>query len=143
TGTTAAGITVTDTLDANTTYVSASGTGWTCGQSAGVVTCSLPTLAVSTAANPITIITTVPNSAPTAGTTSTGACTQDATTHVSNTAGVDLCNLASVATSTTSDPVTANNSASQPTDAARVSDLSITKTDGVASVNAGGTTTYT
>jgi uncharacterized repeat protein (TIGR01451 family) len=34
-------ITVTDTLSANVTYVSAAGTGWICNQASGVVTCSM------------------------------------------------------------------------------------------------------
>ncbi|HXH39014.1 MAG TPA: DUF11 domain-containing protein, partial [Thermoanaerobaculia bacterium] len=40
-------------------FVSASGTGWTCNNVAGVVTCTLPTLAVGPA-NPITLTITAP-----------------------------------------------------------------------------------
>ncbi|MCP3962133.1 MAG: DUF11 domain-containing protein [bacterium] len=45
---------VVDTLPAGMIFTSASGTGWTCGEAAGVVTCTRPTLAVG-AAPPITI----------------------------------------------------------------------------------------
>ncbi len=37
-------VTVTDTLPAGVTFVSASGTGWSCNQAAGTVTCTRPTL---------------------------------------------------------------------------------------------------
>jgi uncharacterized repeat protein (TIGR01451 family) len=40
---------VTDTLPSDTTYVSASGTGWTCGHVGQVVTCTRPTLSTTTA----------------------------------------------------------------------------------------------
>ncbi len=51
---TATSVQVTDVLPASVNYVSASGTGWTCGFATGTVTCTLPSLAVG-AANPITI----------------------------------------------------------------------------------------
>ena len=42
----AAGLSVTDTLPAGVTFVSASGTGWTCTNTGNVsVTCTRPTLA--------------------------------------------------------------------------------------------------
>jgi uncharacterized repeat protein (TIGR01451 family) len=81
---TATSVSLVDTLPAGVGFVSASGTGWTCGQLAGVVTCTLPTLAVG-AANPITINVTAPTSA----------------TITSNTATVS---------SATTDPNPANNS---------------------------------
>src|SRR6185436_12400169 len=43
----------------------------------------------------------------------------------------------------TNDPTPANNTASDTDNVQPVADVSITKTDGVATVNAGGTTTYT
>jgi uncharacterized repeat protein (TIGR01451 family) len=54
-------ITVVDTLDANLAYVSASGTGWTCGIGGSTVTCTSTTILAGggTVANPITINTTV------------------------------------------------------------------------------------
>ena len=42
-------VTVTDTLPAGFAFGTASGTGWTCDQAAGVVTCTRPTLAVGPA----------------------------------------------------------------------------------------------
>ncbi|HEX4965795.1 MAG TPA: DUF11 domain-containing protein [Thermoanaerobaculia bacterium] len=53
------GVTVTDTLPAGVTFVSATGTGWTCGEAAGVVTCTLPFLDPGTAPT-ITIRVTTP-----------------------------------------------------------------------------------
>jgi uncharacterized repeat protein (TIGR01451 family) len=69
-------VTVTDTLPAGVTFVSASGTGWTCNQAAGVVTCTRPALDPG-AAPPIAIRVTAPptgqstlvNSATVSGTT--------------------------------------------------------------------------
>jgi len=50
----ASNVSVTDTLPAGATYVSATGTGWTCGFAAGTVTCTLPSLPGGAAA-PITL----------------------------------------------------------------------------------------
>lgn len=47
-------VTVTDTLPAGATFVSASGPGWTCGRTGGTVTCTRPTLDPG-AAPPITL----------------------------------------------------------------------------------------
>lgn len=85
---TASSVQVTDTLPAGLTYNSASGTGWTCGFSAGTVTCTLPTLAVG-AANPIHIVVTPQNS------------------------GGSFTNTATVSSATT-DPVSSNNTVSSP-----------------------------
>ncbi len=82
----ASSVSVSDTLPAGSGFISASGTGWTCNNVAGVVTCTLPTLAVG-AANPITLTITAPPVA------STGT--------LSNTATVS---------SAASDPNPANNS---------------------------------
>ncbi|WP_034219311.1 DUF11 domain-containing protein, partial [Arenimonas oryziterrae] len=43
----------------------------------------------------------------------------------------------------TTDPTPANNSATDTNNVTPVADLSVTKTDGAASVNAGGATSYT
>ncbi|HSY50334.1 MAG TPA: hypothetical protein VLC46_16095 [Thermoanaerobaculia bacterium] len=56
---TASSVSVSDTLPAGSGFVSASGTGWTCNNVGGTVTCTLPTLAVG-AANPITLTITAP-----------------------------------------------------------------------------------
>lgn len=45
----AASVSVSDTLPAGATFVSAAGTGWTCNNVAGVVTCTAPSLAVGAA----------------------------------------------------------------------------------------------
>ncbi len=84
--TSASSVSVSDPLPAGSGFVSATGAGWTCGFSAGTVTCTMPSLAVGPAA-PITLIITAPT-----------------VTHaqfVSNTATVS---------SATSDPVPGNNS---------------------------------
>jgi uncharacterized repeat protein (TIGR01451 family) len=50
----ASSVSVSDTLPVGSTFISASGSGWTCGAVAGVVTCTRPLLAVG-AAPPITL----------------------------------------------------------------------------------------
>ena len=57
---TASSVSVSDTLPAGSGFVSATGAGWTCGFAAGVVTCTLPTLAVGPAAPIILTITAPP-----------------------------------------------------------------------------------
>ena len=57
----AANLTVTDTLPAGVTFVSASGGGWTCTNSGNVsVTCTRPTLAAGATAPTITVVVTAP-----------------------------------------------------------------------------------
>ena len=85
----ASNVSVSDTLPAGSTFVSASGTGWTCNNVANVVTCTLPTLAVG-AANPISLAFNAPPVA-VAGT-------------LSNTATIS---------SASSDPAPANNSSTK------------------------------
>ncbi|HEX7138643.1 MAG TPA: DUF11 domain-containing protein [Vicinamibacterales bacterium] len=84
--TAASSVSVSDPLPAGSGFVSATGAGWTCGFSAGVVTCTMPSLPVGPAA-PITLTMTAP------------AVTRS--TFISNTATVS---------SSTSDPVPGNNS---------------------------------
>lgn len=55
----ATSVAVTDTLPAGLAYGGGSGTGWTCGESSGTVTCTAPGLAVGTAPV-ITIVVTTP-----------------------------------------------------------------------------------
>lgn len=81
---TAASVSVTDVLPAGSGFVSATGTGWTCNNVAGTVTCTMPSLAVGAAA-PITLTITAP--------TTPGTLTNTATV-----------------SSTSSDPNPANNS---------------------------------
>jgi uncharacterized repeat protein (TIGR01451 family) len=54
----AASVVLTDTLPAGVTFVAASGAGWSCGHSGGVVTCTRPSLSVGAA--PEIIITVKP-----------------------------------------------------------------------------------
>ena len=57
----AATVSVTDTLPAGVTFVSATGTGWTCTNSGNVsVTCTRPTLATGATAPTITVVVTAP-----------------------------------------------------------------------------------
>ncbi|HXH38087.1 MAG TPA: DUF11 domain-containing protein [Thermoanaerobaculia bacterium] len=57
--TAASSVSVTDPLPAGSGFVSATGSGWSCGFASGVVTCTTPTLAVGPAA-PITLVITAP-----------------------------------------------------------------------------------
>jgi uncharacterized repeat protein (TIGR01451 family) len=84
--TAASSVSVSDPLPAGSGFVSATGAGWTCGFSAGVVTCTMPSLSVGPAA-PITLTITAPQVKQSA--------------FISNTATVS---------SATSDPVPGNNS---------------------------------
>jgi uncharacterized repeat protein (TIGR01451 family) len=114
----ATSVSVSDTLPAGVGFVDATGTGWTCSQTAGTVTCTMATLAVG-AASPITITVTAPNDA------------------------AVLSNTATVSSATT-DPTPANNTSTVTLTVAPVADLSITKTSAPAgSVNAGQNVTYT
>ncbi|WP_225409013.1 Ig-like domain-containing protein [Stigmatella hybrida] len=87
---TASTVTATVNLPPGAVFVGATGTGWTCNQAGGVVTCTRPSLGTGEAAPPITVNVTAP--------TTPGSITATST----------------VSTSTT-DPVAGNNSASQST----------------------------
>jgi uncharacterized repeat protein (TIGR01451 family) len=110
-------VTVSDTLPAGVSFVSASGTGWSCSQAAGVVTCTIATLPVG-AANPITINATAP---PTVAT---------------------LVNTATVS-STTADPTPANNTSTNTLNVVASADLSISKTTSTATAFGGNPISYT
>jgi uncharacterized repeat protein (TIGR01451 family) len=84
--TAASSVSVTDPLPAGAGFVSATGSGWTCGFAAGVVTCTRPALALGTAP-PITLTITAP--------------TVSRSEEIPNTATVSAA---------TSDPVPGNNS---------------------------------
>ncbi len=111
---------VEDTLPAGVTFQSASGTGWSCAHASGVVTCTRTALAASATAPDITITVTAPSS--------TG----------------DITNSADVASSTL-DPDTGNNTASETTTVQYTpkANLSITKSDSPDPVSIYGTLTYT
>ncbi len=116
---TANNLVVTDSLTAAVTFVSASGTGWSCSWSAPVVTCTRPTLAAGSSAPAITITVTTPG----------------APTVLNNTASV---------TADEPDPDPANNSDSEFTTVNFGSqvDLSLTKADTVDPVVVNGTLGY-
>jgi uncharacterized repeat protein (TIGR01451 family)/LPXTG-motif cell wall-anchored protein len=108
---------VTDTLPAGVTFVSATGTGWTCTNAGNAsVTCTLPTLATGTSAAPISVVVTAPIHA------------------------AVLANTSAV-TSSTADPDPSNNSSSVSTAVGNVADLSLLKT-GPTTVTAGSDVTY-
>ncbi|HEY3208338.1 MAG TPA: S8 family serine peptidase, partial [Actinomycetota bacterium] len=107
----ATSVTVTDALPAGTTYVSASGSGWTCSHLSGTVTCTRPSAPVG-AAPTITIVVTAPGSPGT----------------ISNTASVS---------SAVFDPNTANNSDTESTEVVGQPVLEVTKTADSSSVDAG------
>ena len=109
-------VSVTDTLPAGATFVSAVGAGWSCAGT-GPVTCTMPSLGIGAAA-PLAISVTAPANA--------GA----------------IVNNASV-TSATSDPAAANNSAATTSNVFARSDLSITQNGLPAAVCPGQPVTYT
>src|SRR5207342_2598053 len=110
-------LSVTDTLPAGVTFVSATGTGWACSNVGNVsATCTRPALATGATAPTITIVVTAPNQAG------------------------SLSNTASVA-STTADPVPANNTSTAVTAVTASADLAITKS-GPATVVAGNNVSY-
>ncbi|MEP1059936.1 MULTISPECIES: DUF7507 domain-containing protein [Cyanophyceae] len=112
-------ITVTDTLPVGLTFVSGTGTGWTCSAVGQTVTCTNP--------NPLA-----------SGTNSTITLT----VAVGASAAPSVTNTATVA-STTNDPTPANNTATDPTTIVPATDLSITKTDGQTSTTPGSAIAYT
>jgi uncharacterized repeat protein (TIGR01451 family) len=110
------GVTVTDILDPNTSYLSASGA--TCSEASGTVTCAVGALPPGQTAT-INLLVSVSATAPIDGSVSSGTCTVGSP-------GVDLCNAVSV-TAITADPNLANNSDSEPTDV--VSTTAVTVAD--------------
>ena len=113
----AADVAVTDTLPAGVTFVSATGTDWTCTNTGDTsVSCLRTALATGTTAPAITVVVTAPAAATT------------------------LTNTASVA-STTADADTTNNTDTATTQVTASADLSVVKT-GPASVVASGGVSY-
>ena len=113
----AANLSVTDTLPAGVTFVSATGTGWACTNVGNVsATCTRPALATGTTAPTITVVVTAPAQ------------------------GATLTDTATVS-SATSDPVAGNNTSTASTTVTPSADLAITKT-GPATVVAGASVAY-
>ena len=108
-------VTLTDALPAGASFVSAGGSGWTCGGT-GPVTCTLPALPPGAAA-PITLVVTAPSE------------------------GASVSNTATVASST-NDPASGNNSATTPSTVFARADLSIGQTGAPAAICAGAPITY-
>jgi uncharacterized repeat protein (TIGR01451 family) len=113
----ATSVTVTDTLPGGVTFGNATGSGWSCGENSGVVTCTRANLGVGAAPNIVITVTAPANGG-----------------NITNNAGV---------TSTTTDANPGNNTTSADTTVTPVADLSITKTDTPDPVNANVTLTYT
>jgi uncharacterized repeat protein (TIGR01451 family) len=114
----ATGVTVTDPLPTGVTYDSGSSTAGSVSQNAGTVTAAIGNLANGDTA---TVTVTVDVDAPTVG-------------PLSNTATVS---------GDQHDSVTANNTATEPTNIDRIADLQVTKTDSVDPVVAGNQLIYT
>lgn len=115
---------VRDVLPAGESFVSASGTDWSCANAAGTVTCdyaAAATLPVGTAASPITLTVAVSSAATSAITNTAEVCSGTIGT------GANSCGSGLVANGT-SDPVTANNSSSAAGSPAVSADLSLAKT---------------
>ncbi|HXS51821.1 MAG TPA: hypothetical protein VN782_04760, partial [Usitatibacter sp.] len=117
TGPTVGTVTVTDTLPAGLAATAIAGTNWSC--TLATLTCTRSdALAAGASYEPITV-----------------------TVNVAGGAAASLVNSASVGGG--GETNTANDTASDPTTVDAVADVGVTKTDGVSSVTAGGTTTYT
>jgi uncharacterized repeat protein (TIGR01451 family) len=113
-------VTVSDTLPAGLTPVSASGTGWSCAIGGQTVTCQRSDVLPPAASYPPIAL-------------SVACCPGVVDLQVTNTATV----------SGGGDASPANNTASDPTTLSFRGDLAITKTNNASSVVAGGQTTYT
>jgi uncharacterized repeat protein (TIGR01451 family) len=114
---TATPVRVIDNLPPSVTFVGASGSGWSCSPSSAVVTCTLASLVVGPAPD-IVITVTTPTLAQT------------------------ITNTATVA-SPLADLNLANNTWAETTSVTGFADVSISQTDGVDAVMAGGPVTYT
>ncbi|SEK95277.1 conserved repeat domain-containing protein [Stigmatella aurantiaca] len=112
---TASSVTATVNLPPGTVFVGATGTGWTCSEAGGVVTCTRPSLGTGEAAPPITVQVTAPSTP--------GSITATST----------------VSTATT-DPVAGNNSASQSTTVVGANSPPVANDDAISvGVNSGAT----
>ena len=115
---TASAVVVSDTVPAGTTYVFATPSVGTCGQAAGVVTCSLGAMANNTTETVTLVV------------------------HVASSRTSGISNTASVVSSTT-DPNSANDSSTQATTVQVRADVGVTATDSADPVAAGTDLTYT
>jgi len=116
-------ITVTDTLPTGESFVGASGVGWTCSAVGSTVTCTDPsTIIANTTAPQITL-----------------------TVNVASSASGTISNTANVAPGLTSDPITANNSATSTLPVQTSADLNISKvlTSPASGLTSGVDATYT
>lgn len=77
---TASNVSAVITIPANATFVSASGTGWTCNNVAGVVTCTRASIATSTTSNTITVNVTAASAAETSSATASASANNAAGT---------------------------------------------------------------
>ncbi|MDX2776059.1 hypothetical protein PV379_01655 [Streptomyces caniscabiei] len=118
--TTAGGISITDTLDADFAYVSAVGTDWTCSHNNGTVTCSYGVALASTATAPPITLTVLVDSIAKGSTT--------------NTADV---------TATTPDPDLTNNTSTDTVTITSEADLALTKAHVGTAFTAGQQEQYT
>jgi uncharacterized repeat protein (TIGR01451 family) len=111
-------VTVTDTLPASLSYVSATGTGWTCGAAGQTVTCTRATALAAGASYPAITV----------------------TVNVSTTAPASVTNTATVSGGGQTN--TSNDSASDPTNINGVADLTVAKTH-TGNFTRGSTGSYT
>ena len=116
----ATNVVVSDTVPSQYTVTGVTSPTGTCGNVGNAVTCTRPAFASGAAAWVITVNVTV-NAATPGGT-------------YANTATVSA---------TEADPTPANNTVNQNNTVRNTADLAVTKTDGIATVNVGGSTTYT
>ncbi|MFO1467451.1 MAG: SdrD B-like domain-containing protein, partial [Steroidobacteraceae bacterium] len=116
---TSSSLSVSDTLPPNVTYVSASGSGWSCSAAAGVVTCTRSTALASGANTVLSIVTQVNSSI-------NGTITNSATVSAA-----------------TPDGIPNNNTATASVAVISGADLSITKSVSPSPVIASGATTFT
>jgi uncharacterized repeat protein (TIGR01451 family)/LPXTG-motif cell wall-anchored protein len=114
-------VTVLDVLPADVTFVSATSDQGTCGESSGVVTCDLGTLAAGASGDIDIAVTVDPGIAP----------------------GTVLTNNAGISAVSPTDPDTSNNGASTSTTVPEIADLGISKSDDVDPVLPGAGLTYT
>ena len=118
---TATNLTVSDTVPAQYTVNTVTSPTGSCGNVGNVVTCTLASMASGAPAWVITVNVTVNASTP----------------------GGTYVNTATVSASSPNDPVLANNTVNNNNTVRNTADLAVTKTDGVATVNVGASTTYT
>ena len=118
---TATNLTVSDTVPSQYTVNTVTSPTGSCGNVGNVVTCTLASMASAAPAWVITVNVTVKLTTP----------------------GGTYVNTATVNASSPNDPALANNTVNNSNTVRATADLALTKTDGVATVNVGASTTYT